>query len=271
MFPLLLILGVLFLAFALFSFHHAALRRLGGIAILAATGLAGYFLSGEIWVGAIAATAWFFLPWVELLTRVRKLRLPLDRSIAERTPPSSEKFPELRQLTRDIEELGFEHVDDAGWEWEDTSQFVRHFYNEAERSQASITLHEQGEICFSYTAISSKSASGGTTWMTWNCPFLPTMKLSPDIDLRRAPWAESFAALQGEHQDFITDLGMITDDLSNTDPGTIPALFQEDTRRQVDHNLDQGLITLAGEGTFRYSWRGLFFLWTQTIKEMAHL
>ena len=107
--------------------------------------------------------------------------------------------------------------------------------------------------------------------MTWNCPFLPTMKLSPEIDLHRAPWAESFAALHAEHQDLITDLGMVTDDLSNTDPGTIPTLFQEETRRQVDHNLDQGLITLAGEGTFRYSWRGLLFLWCQTLREMVHL
>ncbi len=42
-------------------------------------------------------------------------------------------------------------------------------------------------------------------------------------------------------------------------------------RDQVDHNLDRGLIKLSGNGTFRYSWRGLCYLWMQSVKDMVRL
>ena len=47
--------------------------------------------------------------------------------------------------------------------------------------------------------------------------------------------------------------------------------LRTESRRQVDHNLDQGLITLSGEGTFRYSWRGYLFLWRQFLRDMVRL
>ncbi len=42
-------------------------------------------------------------------------------------------------------------------------------------------------------------------------------------------------------------------------------------RLQIDHNLDQGLIRLSGNGTVKYSWRGLVFLWCQFLKDMVRL
>ena len=40
---------------------------------------------------------------------------------------------------------------------------------------------------------------------------------------------------------------------------------------QVEHNLSRGLLEREGEGTFRYSWKGLFFLWWQLLKEIARV
>jgi hypothetical protein len=38
---------------------------------------------------------------------------------------------------------------------------------------------------------------------------------------------------------------------------------------QIDHNINVGLIELTGEGEFRYSWRGCFYLWFQMVKDMV--
>jgi hypothetical protein len=40
-------------------------------------------------------------------------------------------------------------------------------------------------------------------------------------------------------------------------------------RRQVEHNLACGIIRLTGDGHFRYSKRGLIFLWGQYLKDMV--
>ena len=42
-------------------------------------------------------------------------------------------------------------------------------------------------------------------------------------------------------------------------------------KQQLDHNLKRGLIELTGDGFFRYSNRGLFFLWKQAVKDMIRL
>jgi len=47
--------------------------------------------------------------------------------------------------------------------------------------------------------------------------------------------------------------------------------MEREMRDQVDHNLDRGLIKLSGNGTFRYSWRGLCYLWMQSVKDMVRL
>ena len=35
--------------------------------------------------------------------------------------------------------------------------------------------------------------------------------------------------------------------------------------------MHRGIIEPAGEGLFRYSARGMFFLWTQLVKDMVKL
>jgi hypothetical protein len=42
----------------------------------------------------------------------------------------SDTFPALSEITREIEDEGFVHVGDAGWDWEDYRQFFRLFYKE---------------------------------------------------------------------------------------------------------------------------------------------
>jgi hypothetical protein len=55
------------------------------------------------------------------------------------------------------------------------------------------------------------------------------------------------------------------------DPDEIEASIEREIRKQIDHNLAIGIIRLTGNTHFRYSKRGLFFLWGQYIKDMVRL
>src|SRR3712207_8752675 len=48
--------------------------------------------------------------------------------------PISEAFPTLNDITREIENENFAHVQDAGWDWEDYKQFFRLFYRSEEHT-----------------------------------------------------------------------------------------------------------------------------------------
>ncbi|HEV7949999.1 MAG TPA: hypothetical protein VGP24_09555, partial [Glaciihabitans sp.] len=84
---ILLILGLATLSLALRSFRHVLAKKLGGVGILCTSFFAGYLLSGVWQVGVFCALSWFLLPWLEILTRIRKLTLPLEKNLRQKTPP----------------------------------------------------------------------------------------------------------------------------------------------------------------------------------------
>ena len=69
LFGVFLTLGVAVLSVGLRSFQNSYLQKAGALGILAATFLTVFFITGSwIW-GLVAAMAWLFLPWLEILTR----------------------------------------------------------------------------------------------------------------------------------------------------------------------------------------------------------
>lgn len=266
----LLVLGVVLAAWSLRTFAHPVLRKLGALTFLLASYLAGYFLAGSHLGGVVAVMAWFFLPWLEIFTRIRHLRMPLEKRLRSTFAPSSDRFPQLRELTREIEEAGFEKLEDTSFQWDGANQFMRLFYHPAEKLQASVCLLEQDEIAIAWVSLNARTPDG-RTWTTWNYPFSHTMKLAPEVTLNTTPDVGSFDELQERHRSFLLRRGLSPAHLAAQDPERFPELIMKETRRQVDHNLDQGLIRLSGEGTFRYSWRGYLFLWRQFLRDMVRL
>ncbi len=267
--PFLLIAGLLVFWYACRTFHNRYLHKLGAIAFLAASFSVGFFLGGNsvAW-GCASAAFWIVLPWFEILTRVRKLRLPLRHELRPRHPPNRDTFPDLPDLTQTVEDLGFERVADLGWEWQGVRQFVRVFYNHAERAQASICMNEQDEIAFAYVSVSSRTDDGRTV-ITWDYPFSYTMQFAPRQRVQRVPSGTAFPDLFMRHRILLQRGDGL--DLSPQIPAQIVGEIERETRIQIDHNLAKGLIRDAGEGTFRYSWRGCFFLWFQLVKDMIRV
>lgn len=268
---LFIILGVLAFSFGLRSFRIKILRKLGAIGILAATFLAFYLPTQSVFAGFGGLLMWFLLPWVELLTRIRQLRLPVDKALEKTAPPNSSRFPALSEMTDEVENEGFEYVSDNGWEWDGMNQFFRIFYHAERREQAAICFTEQEGIAWGCLTVTSRHPNG-TTYRTTNMPFSNPMKNAPDVILRQEPEAESFSSLLTEHELWMSGLAFESEDFIDENPENLTALIEKETGRQIKFNLEAGLIRLAEKaGTFRYSWRGLFYLYFQLVKDMVKM
>ena len=73
----LIVLGLLVLAVGLRSARSNLPRKLGALTFLAASFCLLYFLTGSLAGGLLGAGLWFFLPWIDLLTRIRRMRRDL--------------------------------------------------------------------------------------------------------------------------------------------------------------------------------------------------
>ncbi len=266
----LLILGVALLSVALRSFRSVFLQKLGVFGVLCTSFLIGWLLSGYVVVGLFCASTWLLLPWLEILTRVRRLTLPLEKNLRHKNPPNRETFPALVELTGEVEGQGFEHVDDAGWDWEDYAQFFRLFYKPADRTQSALCLIDQHDVAFYYVSISSR-AKNGTIWTTWNYPFSYSLKLVPAWRVNRLRGDVAFLDLYDSHRDFLRDNGVIVADLEELDPDKIQVEIQKDLRSQIAHNIAAGVLKQNDAGEIRYSWRGMFFIWFQFLRDLVRL
>jgi hypothetical protein len=267
---LLFILGTALLGLALRSFYHPILQKLGALAILATSFLIGFFLTGSVLAGCLFAATWFLLPWVEIVTRLRHLRLEENKSLRHKSPPSQEDFPALDELTHEIESQGFSQVDDVGWNWEEQTQFFRLFYHEQHRAGAAICMIEQNDLAFYYLSVSSRGKNG-EMWTTWNYPFFYSLQFAPQWKINRVKPNLGFYELYLSHQEFLDAFAIAENELPEFSPDTMAEEMQNDLRRQISHNLSAGLLRRNAAGEIRYSWRGMLFVWMQFLRDSVKL
>jgi hypothetical protein len=265
---LLLVLGVGVLSAALRTVPHPAFRRLSTLGVVSTSFLAGWLLGGSVWLGALLAASWLFLPWLEILTRIRRLRLPIERRLEPRTPPGRSTFPGFSEVTEAIEDEGFEHVGDIGWDFEDNRHFYRVSAHEERKLQAGICLVEQSEIAFYYLTVTSRAADG-RIFVTWNYPFSYGLKIQPRVKMNRVPGQLSFQEMLEAHEVFLHAEGVAPTDCVNQSPEETVSAMQQEMRLQITHNIDAGLLERDGEHFIRYTARGMFFLWLQFLRDLV--
>lgn len=265
----LIVVGLLVLAVGLRCSRKGIVRKLGALGFLAASYCLFYFLTGNPWGGLIGVAIWFFLPWIELLTRVRNMRLPVENQLEHREIPNPSWFPNAVQAAAAMDEAGFEHVSDCGWDWGGMHQNFRLFWNPEERAVAAICLCEQCDVAFAFITITSID-SQDRIWRTTNFPFAPTLRCPPDVRWNHVPCTRNcFHRILGDHHQYLRARDIPTDSLRVPDPDRIEESIETEMRRQVAHNLATGIVTLTGDGRFRYTTRGLIFLWGQFVKDMV--
>jgi hypothetical protein len=264
---LMFFVGLVALTAAFFSFPHPVCRRLGILSLVATTFAAGYLATGNLWIGAACVSAVLLLPWVEILLRIRKLRLPLRKQLRQSTPPSREMFPALTELSDDIEASGFEHVADLGWEMDGYRQFLRLFAHPKKREEAAITYVEQNQLGFHFTSVTSRGLDGGV-FTTWDCPVSSSLKIPPTVHLHRVAGDAPFDTLLEGHGDFLRERGVEDSALQAVDPDSVRAAVEQDMETQMQHNIREGLLEPADDGHGRYSWRGMLYLWFQFLRDI---
>jgi len=265
------VIAFIIFGYALRSCKTIALRKLGALVMLAASGLCFYYLFESVLAGILAMAAWFFLPWIELLTRIRNQRMPLINKLKKRSSANLNAFPNAHQYVTTLENSGFEHISNCGWNLGGVDQLYQLYWNAEKKSVASLCLCEQASATFSYITITSKDIANGV-WRTTNFPFSPTLKPSPSVHWNQISCVnECVVKLLQQHGNFLHKQGFVDDDLSIPDPDHLEQELEHELQHQIDHNLEQGIITPACEDQFRYTIRGLFYLWRQFIRDMIRL
>jgi hypothetical protein len=254
------------LSLALRSFHNQACFRIGTLGFIATSFLAGWLLGGSIILGAVFASTWFLLPWLEILTRARRLRLPLHRQLEKCPPPPSSQFPDFSRLSDQMEGLGFEYADDVDWCHDETRHFYRLFYNAEKRVSAAICLLEQDGFSFFYVTFTSRAVDG-RVFMTWNYPFSYGMHLLPQTILNRVDEELSVEELALSHMGFLGNQTVL--ELIALDAEYLRIEIERDLRTQLEHNIARGILVRDKDEMIRYSVRGMFFLWGQFLREFV--
>jgi hypothetical protein len=270
LFGLFITLGIAVLSVALRSYQSSLSQKVGAFGILAASFLAIYYITGSWLLGLASALSWLLLPWVEILTRIRALRLPREKTLRPKSPPSHDIFPTLDEITAQIESEGFAYLSDTGWDWEDYRQFFRLFYKEEDRAQATICLNEQHDLSFYYLRISSR-AQDGIIWTTWNYPLSYGLKLTPQFRINRQRPDQSFWQLYQSHKAFLRDNAVETNVIDPLDEEQIQREIENDLRNQIAHNIAKGVLMQTAGGEIKYSWRGMIYLWCQFLLDLVRM
>ena len=176
----------------------------------------------------------------------------------------------MNEITREIENEGFAHINDAGWDWEDYRQFFRLFYKTEDRAQATICLNEQHDLAFYYLRISSRGRSG-IIWTTWNYPLSYGLKLTPQFRINRQRPDQSFWQLYQSHRAFLRKNNVQVEAIEALDEEKIEKEMERDLREQIAHNIHKGVLKPTPEGDVKYSWRGMIYLWCQFLLDLVRL
>ena len=267
---ILLLVGVGLLGFAFRTVAHPIAQKLALCCLLGITFLIGWLPNGSIGTGLLAVSVWLLIPWLEILFRIRHLRLPISRILKDQRPPSREIFPDLDALTSEVESHGFEHLEDTGWQWEKQEQFFRLFHRPEDRLQAAICSIEQDNVAFFYLSVATRTTDG-QLWTTWNYPFSHVLKPAPHFHFHRASAYEDFDEILAQHRSFLLKNRVESESILDLDMEALREAMQNDLRKQIDHNLHAGLLLKSDDDQVRYSWRGLFFIWVQFVRDVVRL
>ncbi len=220
--------------------------------------------------GAFAVAGWFLLPWVDIVLRVRSMRLPISKQLQYRPPPTQDEFPALRETSVAFEDTGFERVEDTGWEGGEVRQFLRLFYLQEKRVQGAISFNQQHGMGFGFISFTTRTKDG-RVFITTDNPY-SNLPQPPDIFVYSVRNAASVTDLMEEHLSLLDTSGVdIANNVDEIDPEHLPQLMSGELQQQIRHNLRTGYIKDAGEGKFRYSWRGCFYLWGRVLRDMVRL
>jgi hypothetical protein len=256
----------------LFQFREVANRKLALLLLMLASAGVTTALTESWWLGAFTLLLWVAFPASELFFVLSRLRVPKNRALNSSHAPV-EEFPELRDLTQKIEDLGFRKVDDCKLVPALHDQFYRLFVHPTEPIYSFIGFVWQGAFGFHFIAFGSEDRSGDQ-WVTWDYPLSYGLMVPPTVMLYRVLYTEEPAELLEAHRAFLEENSLRNHDLVATpDALSVRAQLERTLSTQLAYNVSNGILSPAGQApeNFRYSWRGACYVVTQVLRDLVKL
>ena len=225
------------------------------------------------WIGALVTGGfWFFLPLLEIYWKRGKVHYPCAPIPLTSLPEANEAFyPHSYSYRVQLEEIGFEPVENVSWKWMDTNQHHRFFWHPEFLSIASICLCEQENIAFTYIIFHS-SLSDGTSLKTTNYPFSPPLRPPPNTYTKHVPCEEKFIpSILAAHQALIAKHNPPPCKLLMPDPESIATEWELRFKKQTQFNAQKGLIHITHQKQFQYSLLGYLQLWGRALLDIIRL
>jgi len=246
-------------------------RKIGMGLIWLASGLAAYFLTSSVPAAAVMLLAWIFFPIWEMIFVLRKLRVPRHRELTDARAPRDE-FEELSEITHELLDQGFQHLDECRLQPAQHEQYYRIFVREDGLTQATIGYVAQGAIGFHFIAFTSNSKDD-RRWVTWDYPLTYGLVMPPNIAVFRALHCQDVAELYQAHLDFLEINEVKPEDIVPGEQTAVAARarLEETLNQQIEYNISRGYLSpTSGRDaeSFCYSWRGTLYVAGQVLRDL---
>jgi hypothetical protein len=264
--------AVLLLAgLCLMNTRRALWRKLGMTLVWAASAVGAYCLTGSLIVAMTMLLAWIFFPIWEMVFVLRQLRVPRHRGLADARAPR-DAARELDEVSVELREAGFEHLDECRLSPSDHEQYYRIFDRGDGRVQATIGYIAQGAVGFHFLAFGSQGLDG-RRWVTWDYPLTYGLSMPPNFALYRVLHSENVADLYQAHLDFLATNGVKEADIVAGEKTSLAARgrLEQTLNQQIEHNISRGYLEPSANSeteNFSYSWRGTIYVAGQILRDL---
>jgi hypothetical protein len=258
-------LGLVVLAFVMFSSGKPVLRRLGGWVLMSSTGLALWFWTRNGLAALLGVVVWFVLPVGQAVWMSRRLKCAANRKL-ESGHFDSQEIPEIDVLTTELRRLDFKWEGDFWLKPAIVEQGYRLLIHEKENTYATIAVIRYGGAALVY-AMFLTPAADGTIWLTWDYPLAYGLKMPPHVVMYRCLDATTLPELCEQHRQFIS---INTIQNASTLKPT-PEFFDKFFDSLIQYNLTAGMLMASSRKSdeISYTWRGTAFVSWQVFREVV--
>ena len=268
---LIIIIALISLAIGLRLSKGRLCKKLGAFVFVISMGYVGYSIT-HCWIGVVGfAILWALAPFLFIYLKNSKKQYPITpRTLKNHSQIDEAFFPHASSYRVQLEDLGFENIDEQSWQWLDAQQHHRFLWHPEYNTIASICLCEQEKIAFCFIIFYSELADG-TTIKTTNYPFSSPLVHPPHSHWTHVPCEEKhIPAILKTHRATIQKNNTTPCSVILPDPDSIAEKWCNELKGQAHYNLSKKLIK-SDEEQFTYTIRGYVYLWAQAMKDFVRL
>jgi len=269
---ILLAIGIIFTGIALRATRKRCYRKISVLLFILATGILCFAFTNSYITAICSMSLWILFPWLELIFLVRKQTFPLEISLKQEALPPQDYFPEASRIKKQFIDHGCTHLKDCSWNWANSLEHYSFFWHNEKKHLIAICHRIQTYVTFCYVTITSQTQDN-VTWKSSNFPFKTHLPYCSKTKFNHVTQGKISCPdfMLYSHELFLYDKGIDTDQLSDEKIKDATQFFEREMRKQIDHNLQSGHIILTGDGNFKYSFKGLCFLWVNILRDMYRL